>query len=599
MARYRRLARYARREWPTLGLIVLLTMVASAMAVLQPWPLKVLVDHAFQGRAIATGDGGLAQLVLPESPLGLVTLAALASLAIFLVASTIDLALTWAWTLAGQRMVYALAADLFGRLQRQSLSARSRRTVGDSLDRLTGDTWCVYRLADGLVVTPIADSLRIAALALVAWQLDPVLATVAVATAPVLGLLAVASGRLVRAETRRSRETHASLTALVQQTLGALPMVQVFNGRPHAARRFDATARTWVDASRRSALAKGRVTFLSGATAVVGGAIVLAVGGQRVLDGALTVGSLLVFISYLQTMQQAAQRLVSTYAEFKAVEASLDRVLEVLDADDPVREAANARPMARSAGPAGIGFEHVTAGYEAGRPVLHDVTLDVAPGEVVALVGATGAGKSTLASLVPRFLDPFRGTVRIDGHDVRDLTIASVRSAVSLVLQEPFLLPLSVAENIAYGRPGAARDEIVAAAIAANADAFIRQLPEGYDTVIGERGATLSGGERQRLAIARAVVKNAPILILDEPTSALDVKTEMSVLDALNRLMAGRTTLIVAHRLSTVRRAQRIVVLEGGRSVEIGSHTELLARRGYYSRLIECADRPSRHEVVA
>jgi ATP-binding cassette subfamily B protein/subfamily B ATP-binding cassette protein MsbA len=203
----------------------------------------------------------------------------------------------------------------------------------------------------------------------------------------------------------------------------------------------------------------------------------------------------------------------------------------------------------------------------------------------VAFVGATGAGKSTLASLVPRFLDPFRGTVRIDGQDVRDLTIAGVRGVVSLVLQEPFLLPLSVAENIAYGRPGASRDEIVAAAIAANADAFIRQLPEGYDTVIGERGATLSGGERQRLAIARAVVKNAPILILDEPTSALDPETEALVMVALERLQAGRTTFIIAHRLSTVRTADLIVVIKDGRIVEQGTLAELVTLRGAFAAM--------------
>jgi ATP-binding cassette subfamily B protein len=230
-------------------------------------------------------------------------------------------------------------------------------------------------------------------------------------------------------------------------------------------------------------------------------------------------------------------------------------------------------------------LEHVVFGYAPGRPVLEDIDLDVAPGEIVALVGPTGAGKSTLASLIPRLLDPWSGRVLIDEMDVRQVRLADVRSRVALVLQEPFLLPLTVAENIGYGRPGIGQDELEAAARAANADAFIRQLPHGYGTVLGERGATLSGGQRQRIAIARALVKDAPILILDEPTSALDAETEALVLEALERLMDGRTTFIIAHRLSTIRRADRVVVLDAGRVVEQGSHAELLMRAGLYASL--------------
>jgi ATP-binding cassette subfamily B protein/subfamily B ATP-binding cassette protein MsbA len=231
-----------------------------------------------------------------------------------------------------------------------------------------------------------------------------------------------------------------------------------------------------------------------------------------------------------------------------------------------------------------VRFEGVSFGYEAGRPVLSGITLEGRPGETIALVGATGAGKSTLASLIPRFFDPWEGRVLVDGRDVRDVQLASLRSRVALVLQEPFLLPLTVAQNIAYGRPEAGREEIVAAAEAANAAEFIRRLPDGYETVLGERGATLSGGQRQRLAIARALLKDAPILILDEPTSALDAQTEALLLEALERLMAQRTTFIIAHRLSTIQAADRIAVLEAGRLVETGTHQELLSAQGFFSR---------------
>jgi len=297
-----------------------------------------------------------------------------------------------------------------------------------------------------------------------------------------------------------------------------------------------------------------------------------------------------VFLSYLRKIHQAAETLLRSYGSIKPVEASIDRVFEVLESSEhEVRERPGARPLVRAPGRAGVevAFEEVSFGYRPGHPVLDGVSLRAEPGQTVALVGATGAGKSTLVSLIPRFQDVWSGRITWDGVDVRDLKIASLRSQVSLVLQEPFLFPISVAENIAYGRPGASRAEIVAAAQAANADTFIRALPAGYDTVLGEGGCTLSGGERQRLAIARALLKDAPLLILDEPTAAVDGETERLLLEALERLMAGRTTLIIAHRLSTVRRADRVVVLDRGRILEEGPHQLLYQRGGLYARLCD------------
>jgi ATP-binding cassette subfamily B protein/subfamily B ATP-binding cassette protein MsbA len=274
------------------------------------------------------------------------------------------------------------------------------------------------------------------------------------------------------------------------------------------------------------------------------------------------------------------------YGSLRKIEASSDRVLEVLDEQDEVRERRGAAPLpSRPAGGRGhVLLDSVTFGYTPSRPILEEVTVEALPGQTVALVGSTGVGKTTLVSLIPRFFDPWEGRVLIDGHDVRDVQLASVRQSVAIVLQEPYLLPLSVAANIAYGRPEADRRAIERAAMAAGADEFIRQLPEGYDEVIGERGATLSVGQRQRLAIARALLKDAPILILDEPTSALDAETESEVMHALERLMSGPTTFIIAHRLSTIRAADQIVVLEDARVVEAGTHDELLATGGAYYR---------------
>jgi ATP-binding cassette subfamily B protein/subfamily B ATP-binding cassette protein MsbA len=276
-------------------------------------------------------------------------------------------------------------------------------------------------------------------------------------------------------------------------------------------------------------------------------------------------------------------------------------VFEVLEAEERVQDAPDAKPLpAHPVGERGhVRLERVTFGYEPGRPVLKNVTLEAHPGEVVALVGQTGAGKSTLTALVPRLFDPWEGRVIVDGMDVRDVQLASLRAQVALVLQEPFLLPLTVAENIAYGRPGASQAEIKAAAVAAGADAFIRRLGEGYDTVIGQRGSTLSGGEKQRLAVARALLKDAPVLILDEPTSALDAQTEALLMEALERLMEGRTTFIISHRLSTVRHANRIAVIEEGQVAETGTQQELLAARGAYYRLHTLQFAAPSQEVVA
>ncbi len=576
------------RQWPALLVILGLTAATSAAAALLPWPMKLLVDYAIGEAPLPPFlDRVISDLSVTPTPAMLVVLAALASLALFGLSSALDVGLTWIWTTGGQRMVYDLAADLFHRLQRLSFVYHMRRTVGDSLSRLTGDSWCIYTLTQAVLVSPGQQVLTVAALGAVAWAMDPGLTVLTLVVAPAMGGSALYFGNRLRHWTLLGREAESRLMSFVQQTLSAIPIVQAFGTEGRNRRRFQVLAEDAVAVSQRGTLFNRVYGLVNGLITTVGYALILFAGGQRVLSGALTVGSLLVFLSYLRTWQEASQELLATYGNLRSVEANIDRVLEVLDAEDEVRDAPGARPMPPSRRAQGrhVRLEGVSFGYEPGRPVLRGVTLEARPGETVALVGSTGAGKSTLVSLIPRFFDPWEGRVTMDGVDIREIQLSSVRAQVSLVLQEPFLLPLTVAENIAYGRPGAGRPDVMAAAVAANADAFIRRLPQGYDTPVEERGANLSGGERKRIAIARALLKDAPVLILDEPTSALDAETEASLMEALERLMQGRTVFIIAHRLSTIRGADRIVVVEGGSLAEVGTHEALMAARGRYHQL--------------
>jgi len=511
------------------------------------------------------------------SPFVLVVAAGLASLVIFALNSALEAGLTLAWSVAGQRMAYDLSADLFKKMESLSLLFHHKHPVGDSLSRLTGDAYVVYTLAEGVLISPVQHLLTLVLLGAVAWRLDSQLTLLSFAVAPLTAAIALYLGRHLKARSRQSREAHSRLLSFVHQTLVALPVVQVFNAQARNGSRFHSLAEDAITLSQRGALLSGSLGLAGGLTRSIGMAAVLYYGGLRVLNGNLTVGALVVFVAYMRSLQGAVVGLLAVYAKMKSTEASLDRVAEILNANETIREAPKARRLPRPGKGKSrrLSFVQVSFGYEPDRPVIMDITLELLPGEVVALVGPSGAGKSTLACLIPRFYDPWQGQVLLDGVDVRDLQLSSLRADVAWVPQEPLLLPLSVTDNIRYGRPEASLTEVKAAAAAARAHQFIERLPHGYETVIGQRGTTLSGGEKQRLAIARALLKDSPVLVLDEPTSSLDAETEGLLLEALEVLMTGRTTLLIAHRMSTARAASRVVVLRDGRIRETGSGKQL------------------------
>jgi ATP-binding cassette, subfamily B, bacterial len=589
-SKYARLAKYSCRQWRQVLLIVCLTLLSAAAVALQPWPAKFLVDHILGVLPLPRWLlSPLQSLGVAPDPGVLILGASIATLLIFILTSVIDIVLTWNWSVTGQQMVANLAQDLFQRLQRLAPRFHHSHPVGDSLSRLTTDTWCAYQLMDGLLVSPAQKLITFGALGVVAWQLNAELAVYALATAPIMAVVSIYFGRRIKERTRLGREAQSRLLSLVQQTLSALPIVQVFDTELRNSRRFKDLAADAIHLSQKGALVVGSYGLVTGLITTAGTALILFVGGKQVLAGALSLGSFLVFIAYLRHLQGAAEGLLKLYGQLKPLEASIDRVFEIFEASarDQLVEAANAQPVPARHGKIGrhVSLQNVTFGYDRDHPVLQDVSIVANAGEIIAIVGASGVGKSTLVSLIPRFCDPWEGSVTIDGIDVRSVTLKSLRDQIAMVLQEPYLLPLSVADNIGYARLGASFENIVAAARAANADEFIRRLSHGYQTVMGEKGCTLSGGEKQRLAIARAFLRDAPILILDEPTSALDAQTEVAVLDALERLAAGRTTFIIAHRISTIRRADRIVVLDRGRVSQTGTHDDLVKSHGLYRRL--------------
>ncbi len=579
VGRYRLLLGYARRDRRGWALIVTVTLLSTVFGLVQPLPLKVVVDNV-------VGDNPAGALLdrLPGAGAdeGLLAWMVLAGLLVFALSSTFDVVLTFLWIKIGQGMVYALARDLFARLQRRSLLFHSRTPVGESLERVTGDSWAVHTVVDTLLFAPLHATLVTVGILIVMTRMDPWLTAAAFAVAPFMVASSIAFGRPVRRASEMKRRVQGLINAHVQQTLAGIPVVQAYLGEDRSDRRFRNLATEAIRSDKQVALAGALNGLGSGFVTSLGNGLVLFLGARLVLDDRMSVGDLLAFVAYLGMLQAQLRNFTGIYTALQSARAGIDRVLDVLADTDPVTDAPGRAHIDRVHGH--IRIEHVTFSYD-GPPVLDDVSFEARPGEKVAIVGSTGAGKSTLVSLVPRFFDPSSGRVLIDGHDVRDLDLDSLRRHIAIVLQEPFLLPTSVAENISYGRPGATAEDVEAAARAANADEFIRRLPQGFDTVLGERGATLSGGERQRIAIARALLKDAPVLILDEPTSALDAETEHLLLAAIRRLMAGRTTFVIAHRLSTVRDADRIVVVEGGRVVEIGTHEGLLAEGGRYAHL--------------
>jgi ATP-binding cassette, subfamily B, bacterial len=580
----RRLSPYAWRRRAGMTLVALTALAEVGLTLLQPWPLKVLVDNVLQDQPTT----GLLHTVFvalpgPASREALLWWTVAATVVIFLLIWASGLAASWARIRFGERVAFDVAGDLFAHLQGLSLRFHARHGIGSLIRRIMDDSAAIATIIQDAAIPMATAAVTVIAMVVIMLQLDVLLTLVALSVIPPMAIAMLRYSGPMADRSYEQQEAEGRLYETVEQTLSGLPAVQAFAGEPAADRRLAADIERIMRATIRMTWAQFRFKISLGAITALGAAAVFWVGAKHSLSGELSVGTILVFLAYLSSLYSPLQDVSHGSSTVSEAMGSARRVVEVLDASPDVVDRPGAVALGGVRGD--VRFDGVWFGYEPGRPVLRGVGFAARPGEVVAVVGPTGAGKSTLAGMVPRFFDPDRGGVLLDGRDLRDLRLETVRGSVSVVLQESFLFPFSIAENIAYGRPGASREQIEAAARAANAHEFVSGLPDGYDTRVGERGATLSGGERQRVAIARALLRDAPVLVLDEPTSALDAETERSLLEALERLMAGRTTLVIAHRLSTIRRADQILVLRAGEIVERGSHDELIALGGAYARM--------------
>ena len=569
-----------------LAVLILLILIGAGLTALMPWPMKLIVDYVLTAQSLPENLAWLSSTFEIREASELLAWLALSTLCLFVASRGIDVLKAYIQHGVGNRMMYSLGEELFDHLQRLSLRFHNRQHSGDLVRRVTTDSGCVRELVIGVFVPALSSFASLLIMFTVMWHLSPLLSAIAMfAAVPMPVIIRILAPRMTE-RTYVQQEYEGRMMALAEQTLSGLPVVLAFGQEDREERRFRALSVCTIKAYLRTVVSQIQFSVGVSTTTAVGTAVLMAAGGIQVLNGSLSVGSLLVFLTYVTALYGPMETLAYLSSSYASASARARRVLEVLDTDQEVVDAPGAQVLpAHIKGGGGISFKGVNFGYERSRTVLHDISLEVQPGETIALVGPTGAGKTTLVSLIPRFFDPWQGQVTLDGMDIRDIELVSLRKQVSLVLQDPFLLPLTAAENVAYGRPEANREEIVAAAVAANADEFIRRLPEGYDSLLGERGATLSGGQKQRLAIARALLKDASIVILDEPTSALDARTESQLLEALERLMQGRTTFIIAHRLSTIRNADRILVLNDGSVAEIGTHQELITAGKYYQRL--------------
>lgn len=556
----------------------------SIADLLEPWPLKIVLDNVITHKSSHGWLFAFIRRTAGTEPHQILLFACISVGLIALLDAVCTYSEKYITTSVGQWVTHDLRRTLYAHVQRLSLAYHEHRQTGDLISRVTSDIDSVQSFIVSGLLSILVDILTLVGMIGVMLYINWRFTLVALAVVPILFAIIYSYTRRVKKASREVRKHEGRLLSVVQEVLGSIRVVKAFARENYEVQRLEGESLETVEAALRARALKARLVPIVTLVTSAGVCAVLYFGGNSALRNGLSAGSIVLFLSYIAKMYKPMQDISKIMDSYSRAAVGYERIQEVIGTDDQMRDAPDARRAPAFRGR--IDFEHVEFSYTAGQQVLFDINLHIEPGTCVALVGPTGSGKTTIANMVARFYDPSAGCVKIDGIDIRTLTQKSLRDQMSFVLQDTVLFSGSIWDNIAYGKPEASYREIAAAAEAANAREFIEKLPGKFNTEVGERGVTLSGGERQRIAIARAIIRKSPILILDEPSSGLDAASEQLVFEALDRLMAGRTALVIAHRLSTIRNAACIYVVKQGRIVESGIHAELLQKEnGVYREL--------------
>ena len=573
---------YLRGAKASLALAALCTLGVTLTELLKPWPIKIIFDYVLLGKTLPGYLSFLGGLYDSGRTTFLVTMTgAMVIIAVLIGAFTY--LQVYVTSRIGNELVYTLRRTLFAHLQRLSLSFHNRTRSGEHMTKIVSDTNTLKDVFAESALTGSSHILTFVGMFAVMFLLDWHLGLVVLATLPLLGGTLIYRYRAAKASSRRQRKREAVIATRISEVMSTVPLVQAFGRERHEQERFEAESSEFLEESIRNARIEAVATRSVVVIGALGTAAVVLVGSLQVLAGRMTPGDLLLFTSYVQSMYKPVRNLARLSNKYSKATVSAERISEILEVEPEIQDAPDAVEASELAGE--VVFEDVSFDYGDDESVLKDLSFAVRPGQRVALVGASGAGKSTLVSLILRLYQPQEGSIHIDGANIRDYKLESLRRQIGIVLQDSVLFGATIRENIAYGRLDATDEEIEAAARAANAHEFIVRLEDGYDTVLGERGDTLSGGQRQRIAIARAVIRDARVLILDEPMTGLDVESEARIQEALGRLMVGRTSFLITHDLHAVANADLVLLLEGGRVVEQGHHDELLEKSTRYRRL--------------
>jgi ABC-type multidrug transport system fused ATPase/permease subunit len=566
-----------------LAIVFIAMLVEIAMSLAAPWPLKLVLDDALGNHKLPQWLAWAHEYGIGRNTLGVALFAGLATLVIALVAAIATYIDNYYTTSVGQWVANDLRIRIYEHLHRLSLRFYDTAKTGALMSTITSDVSTVQGFASSSTLGIVVDLVTIVfMLGLMIW-LDWDFTLIAVGVTPFLLMFVMRFKKAVKEVTRIVRVKQSEVVAVVQEGLGSVRAVKAFGRQDLELAHMQAASHATIEAALKARQVKSLLSPVVSVVVALCTGIVLWKGTALIVAGTMTAGALTVYLAYLTKFFKPVKDLASMTSAIAQTTVALERIQKILSADDIITERVDAADPGTVKG--AITLEHVAFSYGEGAPVLRDVSFSIAPGQVVGVVGPTGSGKSTVLSLIPRFYDPTAGRILLDGTDIATFKLAALRAQVGFVLQETVLFRGTIRENIAYGRPGATNEEVVAAAKLANADEFIGRMPHGYDSVVGERGDTLSGGQRQRIGIARAVIRNSPIMILDEPTAALDTESERLVIEGLQRLMKGRTVIMIAHRLSTIRDADKIIVLKDGVVAEEGTNDELIARGGVYAEL--------------